>query len=153
MFSTSENYWCGQRPNAPEAVDLPAGFVDDLVAGFQIVILQVAFQITLSPLESSANRALSPLLETPSQRNCHPFGIPDAFWNAYPQRKNELWAFIPKRTPGLIICYGDLQRVCRNQMTDILRRRKDHPSAALLCFDTVLISAVPDGRGRWQRLP
>ena len=84
---------------------------------------------------------------------CHPFGIPDAFWNAYPQRKNELWAFIPKRTPGSIICYGDLQRVCRNQMTDILRRRKDTPSAALLCFDMVLTSAVPDGRDRWQRLP
>ena len=46
------------------------------------------------------------------------------------KEKNELWAFIPKRTPGSIICYGDLQRVCRNQMTDILRRRKDHPSAA-----------------------
>ena len=82
-----------------------------------------------------------------------PFGIPDAFWNAYPQRKNELWAFIAKRTLGSIICYGDLQRVCRNQMTDILRRRKDTPSAALSCFDTVLTSAVPDGRGRWQRLP
>ena len=69
------------------------------------------------------------------------------------KEKNELWAFIPKRTPGSIICYGDLQRVCRNQMTDILRRRKDTPSAALLCFDMVLTSAVPDGRGRWQRLP
>ena len=41
------------------------------------------------------------------------------------KEKNELWAFIPKRTPGSIICYGDLQRVCRNQMTDILRRRKE----------------------------
>ena len=79
MFSTSENYWCGQRLNAPEAVDLPAGFVDDLVAGFQIVILQVAFQITLSPLDSPANRALSPLLETQSQRNRCPFGIPARF--------------------------------------------------------------------------
>ena len=45
MFSTSENYWGGQCLNAPEAVDLLAGFVGDLVAGFQIVVLQVAFQI------------------------------------------------------------------------------------------------------------
>ena len=45
MFSTSENYWSGQRLNTPEAVNLPAGFVDDLVAGFQIVVLQMAFQI------------------------------------------------------------------------------------------------------------
>ena len=46
MFFTSENYWCGQRLNATEAVDLLAGFVGDLVAGFQIVVLQMAFQIT-----------------------------------------------------------------------------------------------------------
>ena len=36
-------------------------------------------QGSVSPLESSANRVLSPLLETPSQRNCHPFGIPARF--------------------------------------------------------------------------
>ena len=45
MFSTSENYWSGQRLNTPEAVDLLAGFVDDLVTGFQIVVLQMAFQV------------------------------------------------------------------------------------------------------------
>ena len=33
----------------------------------------------LSPLETSANRALSPLLETQGQRNRHPFGIPARF--------------------------------------------------------------------------
>ena len=45
MFSTSENNWSGQRLNAPEAVYLLTGFVDDLVAGFQIVVLQMAFQV------------------------------------------------------------------------------------------------------------
>ena len=45
MFSTSENYWGGQRLDAPEAVDLLARLVDDLVAGFQIVVLQMAFQV------------------------------------------------------------------------------------------------------------
>ena len=110
-------------------------------------------QGSVSPLESSANRALSPLLETQSQRNLPSLWNPRCVLECVPTKKKELWAFIPKRTPGSIICYGDLQRVCRNQMTDILRRRKDTPSAALLCFDMVLTSAVPDGRGRWQRLP
>ena len=45
MFSTSENNWSGQRLDTPEAVDLLAGFVGDLVAGFQIVVLQMAFQV------------------------------------------------------------------------------------------------------------
>ena len=45
MFSTSENYGSGQRLDAPEAVDLLAGFVGDLVAGFQVVVFQVAFQV------------------------------------------------------------------------------------------------------------
>ena len=31
MFSTSENNWSGQRLDTPEAVDLLAGFVGDLV--------------------------------------------------------------------------------------------------------------------------
>ena len=34
---------------------------------------------TLSPLDSPSNRALPPLLETQSQRNRHPFGIPARF--------------------------------------------------------------------------
>ena len=46
-----------------------------------------------------------------------------------------------------------LNLVCHIQMIAVLRRRKDNPSAALLCFDMVLTSAVPDGRDRWQRLP
>ena len=45
MFSTSENNWSGQRLDTPEAVDLLARLVDDLVAGFQIVVLQMAFQV------------------------------------------------------------------------------------------------------------
>ena len=45
MFSTSENNWGGQRLDAPEAVDLLAGFVGDLIAGFQIIVLQMAFQV------------------------------------------------------------------------------------------------------------
>ena len=31
--------------DTPEAVDLLAGFVGDLVAGFQVVVFQVAFQV------------------------------------------------------------------------------------------------------------
>ena len=46
MFSTSGNNWGGQRLDAPEAVDLLAGFIGDFVAGLQIVVLQVAFQVT-----------------------------------------------------------------------------------------------------------
>ena len=45
MFFTSENNWSGQRLDAPEAVDLLAGFVGYFVAGFQIVVLQMAFQV------------------------------------------------------------------------------------------------------------
>ena len=61
MFFTSENNWSGQRLNAPEAVDLLAGFVGDLVAGFQIVVLQMAFQVAAHrPLGNGAVAVVGP---------------------------------------------------------------------------------------------
>jgi hypothetical protein len=41
--------------------------------------LETTAKGTLSPLDSPSNRALPPLLETQSQRNRHPFGIPARF--------------------------------------------------------------------------
>ena len=61
MFSTSENYWRRQRLDTPEAVDLLAGFIDDLVAGFQIVVLQMAFQVAAHrPLGNGAVAVVGP---------------------------------------------------------------------------------------------
>ena len=48
---------------------------------------------TLSPLDSPANRALSPLLETPSQRNCRPFGFPARF-----ERSTHKWKMVCGRS-------------------------------------------------------
>ena len=39
----------------------------------------------------------SPLLETQSQRNCHPFGIPARFERNAHKQKNGLWVFLSKR--------------------------------------------------------
>ena len=71
-------FWHIRRRKCGKSRD-GAGRSTPMLPAFSGSWQQTSAKGTLSPLETSANRALSPLLETPSQRNCCPFGIPARF--------------------------------------------------------------------------
>ena len=55
--------------------------------------LETTAKGTQSPLDSPANRVLSSLLETQSQRNCYPFGIPARF-----EMSTHKWKMVCRRS-------------------------------------------------------